>query len=122
MMKMTRALAVAAAAVFAVACAGNPEQLKQEYLASGNAYAADKKIDEAIIQYRSAIQQDPRFGEARKQLAVAYIAKGDGMNALREAVRAADLLPTDIDAQLQATNLLLLAGRFEEARDRAKDI
>ena len=46
----------------------------------------------------------------------------DGSRALDEAVRAADLLPEDVDAQIQAANLLVLAGRFADAQDRANAV
>ena len=45
------------------------------------------------MQYRNALQQDPRFGEARLKLADAYVQAGDPQSAYREYVRAADLLP-----------------------------
>src|SRR5436190_6560077 len=91
-------------------------------MASGDAYMAQQKYDAAIIEYRNATQQDNRFGEARYKLAIAYINAGDGPKALGEAVRAADLLPEDVDAQLQAANLLILAGRFADAQDRANKV
>ena len=34
-------------------------------------YFAQKKYHEAIVQYRNAVQQDARFGEARYKLAEA---------------------------------------------------
>jgi tetratricopeptide (TPR) repeat protein len=80
---------------------------------------AEKKFSEAVVQYRNAVSQDERFGEARSKLASAYASMGDGRNALREAVRAADLLPTDEDVQLRAGYLLLLARQFPEAKARA---
>src|SRR4029077_15895147 len=67
-------------------------------------------------------QQDNRFGEARSKLALAYIQTGDGSRALGEAVRAADLLPENVEAQLQAANLLILGGRFADAQDRARKV
>ena len=55
-----------------VACSADPERAKQEYLASGDRYIQQKKYSEAIVQYRNALQQDPRFGDARLKLARAY--------------------------------------------------
>jgi tetratricopeptide (TPR) repeat protein len=104
------------------ACGGDPETRKRDYLASADAYMANEQYAEAIIEYRNAIQQDNRFGEARYKLAQAYIKVNDGSRALDEAVRAADLLPEDVDAQIQAANLLILAQRFADAQDRAKAI
>ena len=53
------------------------------------------------------------------KLAASYLQTGDVLNGLREQVRAADLLPANNDAQIEAGNLLLLAGRFEDAKARA---
>jgi Flp pilus assembly protein TadD len=46
----------------------------------------------------------------------------DAPNALRELARAADLLPRDGEAQIAAGNLLVLAGRFDEAQARARQV
>jgi len=111
-----------ALAVLAVACSGDPEKLKREYVTTADAYMAKGQVAEAIIEYRNAIQQDGRFGEARYKLALAYIEMNDGNRALDEAVRAADLLPDDVDAQIQAANLLIRAGRYADAQDRANAV
>src|SRR6185295_2248109 len=114
------AVCVVAAAVGA--CSHDTEGLKRKYLASGDAFMQQQKYAEAIIEYRNATQQDDHFGEARYKLANAYVRVGDGPRALNEAVRAADLLPNDDEAQLQAANLLILGGRFADAQDRAKKV
>jgi len=100
-------------------CSVDPETAKREFLADGNRYMAEKKYPAAIVQYRNALRQDDKFAEARLKLTDAYLAIGDVRNALREAVRAADLLPDDIEAQLRAGTLLLVSRQFPEARARA---
>ena len=80
--------------VFTAACSTDPQKAKLEYVKSGDSYVAQKKYSEAIIQYRNAVQKDPRFGEARLKLADTYLAAGDAPNAYREYLRAADLLPS----------------------------
>ena len=37
----------------------------------------EQKYDEAIVEYRNALQQDPKFADARFKLAEAYVAKND---------------------------------------------
>ena len=41
-----------------LSCSRDPEVAKREYLRSGNKYLQEKKYQEAIIQYRNAIQKD----------------------------------------------------------------
>jgi len=110
------------ASVLATSCARNPETAKRKYLKSGDAYFAEKKFKEAIVQYRNAVQQDPRFGEARYKLAEAYVLTNDPAEAYREYIRAADLMPTNVESQLKAGQMLLLGRRFEDAKTRADGV
>jgi len=109
------------------ACSRDPEAKKRSYLASGDRYVEQKKDREAVVEYKNAIQVDPRFGEARYKLGNTYERLGDRQNAFREFVRAADLLPDRGDVQIKAGQYHLLAGMsFEEPQakqaefDRAK--
>ena len=110
------------AMVLVAACGRSPEELKRQYFESANKYVSQEKYREAAIEYQNAVAQDDHFAEARYKLAGVYIRLGNGNKALAEAVRAADLLPQDADAQLQATNLLILAGRYADAEDRARKL
>ena len=111
--------AVAFVALAAVSCSQDPQKAKLRYVESGDKYAAQKNYAEAIVQYRNAIAKDSLFGEARFKLAQAYAATGDVKNAFHEYIRAADLLPDSVEAQMQAGKMLLLAGQFPEAKARA---
>jgi tetratricopeptide (TPR) repeat protein len=120
--RVMKALAlVAVGAVIVVLAAGfmRRGRSKESYLARGNAYAAERRYPEAIIEYRNAVKKDPRSGEMRTKLADAYLRTGDARNAFRETVLAADLLPSDLEAQLKAGQMLLLAEKFEDAKARA---
>ena len=55
-----------------VSCSRGPEQ----YLKSGDSYFAQKKYDDAVIQYGNAVLKSPLLGEARFKLAEAYHAVG----------------------------------------------
>jgi tetratricopeptide (TPR) repeat protein len=101
-------------------CSGNPERERREYLESGNALMAQNKPADAIVQYRNALKADAKFGEARLRLAEAYSQTGDLRRAAQEYFRAADLMPENADAQVKAGTLLLLGGRFEDAKSRAQ--
>jgi len=103
----------------AASCSEDPETAKRRYLEEGNSYMEGKKYSEAILSYRNAIRLDEMFGEARLKLAEAYLSAGDTQNGLRESVRAADLMPENVDVQLRAGLLLLLAKQYPDARTRA---
>ena len=109
----------ALAMIVAASCSKDPEAVKRLYVESGDRYMAEKKYAEAIIQYRNAVATDERFGEARFKLATAYRQSGDLSAALREFVRAADLMPDNVNAQLRAATFLVAAGQFADAQARA---
>ena len=115
-------LAVAVLYASLTACSLSPGAATQQHFTRAEQYFRDGKYDEAIVEYRGALQQDPKFAEARFKLAEAYVAKTDYRNAYPEYVRAADLKPDDIAMQMRTGNMLLLARKFEEARTRARTV
>jgi tetratricopeptide (TPR) repeat protein len=110
------ALCVTALAVCTSACSRDPELARLKYVSSGDGYAAAGKLPEAIIEYRNAVDQDPRSAEVREKLADAYARANDPSKALDEYIRAADLQTDGTAAALKAGGLLLLGGRFDDAR------
>jgi putative PEP-CTERM system TPR-repeat lipoprotein len=111
-----------ASTALGLACGGDPNLAKHAHFERGNAYVEGQRYEEAILEFRNAIQQDPLFGEARHRLARAYAAVNDSRNALEQFVRAADLLPHDRTAQLDAVKALLLARQATEARVRIEGV
>ena len=103
-----------------VSCTSDPEAAKRAYLAKGNESLQAGKPREAIVQYRNALKHDPRFGEARFQLGEAHLAAGNNQAAYTEFMRAADLMRDDRRVQQRAGEMLLLAGRFEDAKSLAE--
>ena len=121
-MRLSIALLCAAAVAVSVAACARFGRSKTEYLARGNRYASQAKYEEAVIEYTNAIKQDPKFGEARYRLAQTYLRMDQPVWAFQEYVRAADLLPDNMDAQVQSVKFLLVAGRFEDAKTRIEKV
>jgi putative PEP-CTERM system TPR-repeat lipoprotein len=120
--KAVRLLLVVVLGAGVASCSRNREAQKREHTRMGDQYVAQKKYQEAIIEYKNALKTDPKFGEARHKLAKAFVLANDPRSALGEFIRAADLAPTDAVAQLDAAKALLMAGRFEDARARAQAV
>jgi tetratricopeptide (TPR) repeat protein len=114
---MHRVLAVCGVAI-TVACS-NPEVDKVKHFERGNEYAAENRDEFAVIEYASAVRLDPMYGEARLKLAETYERMNNLGAAAPEFIRAADALPDNREAQIKATQILLLGGRFEDAKARA---
>src|SRR5262249_54057674 len=113
-----RVLVLVGLAILPMACR-SAEAQKQRHFERGNRYAAERRDDFAVIEYASAVRLDPKFGEARLTLAETYERIKTVRPAFPEYIRAADALPDNRDVQLKATQLLLLARRFDDAKARA---
>ena len=109
-------------AMSVLACGKDPEVAKREYMKSGDAYVAEGKLNEAAIAYRNAIQQDPQFGEARFKLGKVLHQSGNSQAAFREFQRAADLMPSNVDAQIQAAIFNMAAQQYEDAKTRVERV
>jgi tetratricopeptide (TPR) repeat protein len=96
------------------------KQTADDHAKKAEAYLAQSQPKNAIVEYRLALQVDPKRGDIRTKLADLYMKNQDLADALKEYVRAADLLPNDAQAQVKAGNLLLVARAFEDAKSRAK--
>ena len=105
-----------------IGCKNDPQTQKRRYLERADAFVAQDKFREAVIEYRNVLQLDPQSGETRRKLASAYLRNGDTKNGTLEYVRAADLLPDDNDLQILAGSFHLLAGQFEDAKTYADKV
>jgi tetratricopeptide (TPR) repeat protein len=110
-------------ALVTVAClagCSNPEKEKVEHVRKGDQYVAEKKDEFAVVEYASAVQIDPKYGDAYWKLGQTYERVGNARGAVPAFMRAADALPDKREAQVKATELLLLARRFDDAKARAE--
>lgn len=105
----------------AAACSRDPHARMLKFTQSGDAYAAKGKVAEAIIEYRNALDQEPKAVDVRIKLAEAYLRHGEPAHAAEEYIRAADVT-TDPVVQVKAGSLLLLGRRFDDARVRAEKV
>src|SRR5579862_9888006 len=105
-----------------VACSTNPEAQKQKYLISGTEYFQKAKYQEAAIQFRNAIQVDPRSAEAHYKLAQALAAQRNSEGAYRELTETVSLDPRNANAQLQLASLLLTRRQYDQAQVKADEV
>jgi tetratricopeptide (TPR) repeat protein len=117
---MSRKILVSAMVLAAVLATSCRRDTADEHFAKANSYVEQSQLPEAILEYRAALQIDPKRGDIRMKLADALVRTRDWTGALREYVRAADVLPNDVNAQVKSGSLLLMATKFEDAKTRAK--
>jgi len=112
-------LAAGVIVVAAISCTRNPTRDKQRFFESGERYFRMNKCPEAVIQYRNALQVDPRYSEAYFRLGVCYASLerwSDAFNAWQETVQ---LDPSHIEAHLHLAELYLNSRDENNAEKQA---
>jgi tetratricopeptide (TPR) repeat protein len=80
-------------------------------VAKGNAFYEAGKYDEAIINYKKAIQKDAKFGEGYYRLGLAELKAGHSREAYGALTTASTLLPDRTDVKVTLADSLL-SGYF----------
>src|SRR5687768_8832754 len=89
------------------ACSADPVVKADKFVASGDRYASNGQLNEAVIEYGRAIQARPELAVAHYKQAQTYLALQDVSKAYGAFSRAASLDAANVDAQIQAGTLLL---------------
>src|SRR5690348_1035867 len=99
-----------------------PQQkaLKQVDRARKDAKQGD--VSRAIIEYREAIQYDPKLAIAHFELGKLYAQSGDLLNAFRQVSQAVDLDGSNRDAREMLAQLLLAGHEYNGAKTQADAI
>jgi tetratricopeptide (TPR) repeat protein len=113
-MSRTRSLAfpVVLAAGIIVSCRQSPQQ----YVDRGNTFFNAGKYEDAIINYKKAIQRDPKFGEGHFRLGLAENKTGKARDAYAALTTAANLLPDRADVTVALGDFLLFAYLRDKSR------
>jgi tetratricopeptide (TPR) repeat protein len=116
------AFVVAACALATIACS-DPEKAKAEHLKRGEAYLAEKKFQEASLEFRNAVQIDDKLAQAHWGLARAYEGMEQYLQTIDELRRTVALDADNLDARVRLGNYYILAyqrERKDELRTEAE--
>jgi tetratricopeptide (TPR) repeat protein len=100
-------VAVLLATVLALAGCKSPEKAKAEHVSRGEALLKAEKYQEAVIEFRNAIQIDDKLAAAHWGLARAYQGLQRGQDAFDELDRTVQLDPNNLDACVTLGNVYL---------------
>src|SRR6266849_849172 len=81
------------------------QQSAQGYLTKGNQLFAAGKNEDAILNFKKAIQKDQRLGEAYYRLALAELKAGKPRDAYAALSSANNLLPDRSDVKVTLADL-----------------
>ena len=108
---MARMILIAMLPMLGAAISVSCRQTPQQYVSKGNAFYEAGKYDDAIINYKKAIQRDAKFGEGYYRLSLAELKTGHTREAYGTLTTASTLLPNRTDVKVTLADLLL-AGYF----------
>ena len=125
--KKFRFLAIFFAVSFFVSGCSDSETKKVAHYNKGMEYVEKEDYKPAILEFKNAIQIDPKYAAARYQLGLAYLKNKQPSDAVEELIRAADLDPQNLEAQfilgqifsigVEKISILFLIGYVEFATD-----
>src|SRR5215470_15206006 len=115
-----------AVAVFLAGCS-NPEKLKVEHVAKGEAYLKDSKFQEASLEFRNAIQIDDKLAAGHWGLARAFEGLERFPEMIDELRKTITLDKDNLDARIKLGNYYLAGSRsradiIAEAERLAKEV
>ncbi len=114
-------IVMAALLVGFAGCTRNPDAAKRKYVESGMKYMEQKKYDSAVIEFKKALQIDPRYSEAHYELGQAERAQQHWAAAFKEFSMALDQDPNNTKAHL-AVGHHVVAGRQIQRCRRARPL
>ena len=89
-------------------CSGDMTAKKMAFVQRGDAYFADSKYAEAILEFKNALQVDAEDAQAHYKLGLALLKRGSGPTDLQDAFQAISK-----SVKFDATNLhAQLTGRI----------
>lgn len=91
----------------------------QYYVSKGNKQFAKGKYADAAIDYRSAIQKDPKNGEAYYRLGLVSMEQKKGDEAAAALSQAIELQPDNADAAAKAAEIYLNTYLLDSTRPKA---
>lgn len=108
--------------LLSTSCAENPEATKKRAVEAGERYFAEGKLNEAVIEFKHALQVDVNFLPAVHGLGRVYAAKAWYADSLAELRRAQKLEPDSPAIAADLGRVLIEAGAWREADRQSERI
>ena len=105
--------------LFMAGCS-SPEQKKGEFFGRGMAFYESGDFVKARLDFKNAIQLDPRFHRAHYMLGLTELALKNHEKAYKSFTRAAELSPDNLDVQIQLAKLLLGGRAPDKALEKVE--
>lgn len=117
-MKASKRLLLVLMLGMAAGC-GSSADSAADYVESGNEFFDNGNYDKARLEYKNAIQIDPRQAEPYYRLALLDEQNKNWKQMFANLTTVEQLDPNHVDAQIKLGRLYLLGGKLDEATTRA---
>ncbi len=114
-------LVVALALGGAIGCGSDEERLSR-FMERGDEYVEADQFEEAIIEFKNALQVDPNHAPAHEALSLAYLEVKKPREAYWEMSETVRLDPDNIDARLRYGTIAAAVGDYELSREQAEAV
>ena len=108
-------LFVVLVAAFILGACTTPEKAKAQHVARGQALLKDKKFQEAVLEFRSALQIDEKLADAHWGLANAFEGLQRYQEAFDEMRQTVELDPNNLDVRVKLGNYYLVGAQQSPA-------
>ncbi len=118
MLKIRILFTVILVTVLTISGCGSDEDKKTSHFQKGKAHFEQGEYKRAEIEFKNAIQIDPKYIEAFISLGDTYLKLGDLQGAFQVYYRLAERDQNNLDAQLKLANFYMLGKKVKESRNR----
>jgi tetratricopeptide (TPR) repeat protein len=102
-------------AAFMLGACTTPEKAKAQHVARGQALLKDKRFQEAVLEFRGALQIDEKLADAHLGLANAYEGLQRYQEAFEEMRQTVELDPNNLDVRVRLGNYYLVGAKQSPA-------
>ena len=120
-MKRFTALLLAASLLVAAGCGGS-EARKEKSLEKGQEFLAERDYAKARVEFRNALQIDPKNAGARAMLGEAAENLGDYEEAVRSYRQALELDPGQVRARARLGRIMVFSGVPDQALELVEPV
>lgn len=117
-----RLLILPALLVAMLTACSNPAERASEHMSRGEEYYEAGKYREAEIEFRNALQIDPKLAHGHTQLGKTYLALKDPRNAFAELQRALEIDDSLREPRFELARLYLASGDGTKAESSARTL
>ncbi|MEX0828203.1 MAG: tetratricopeptide repeat protein [Haliea sp.] len=101
--------------IFTVAACDTPEEKAKAHFDAGMAFVAEENFVKAGIEFRNALQLNENFADGWYGLALVEEHEGNWKKYAGDILKAIELDPKHLKAQIHYGKIMLLSGRIEDA-------